>query len=337
MTSLEILVFCNEKMNLLFGLDIEKISDGTFEWCKDDRLKVFLKRIIQNPLSNYINESIEFVPRAFEDKKYIACGYPLFSPRDRNQILGTLVLFRDYTEESLAKNARGEFVAQVAHELKNPLNVLAMYSESLLGEDGDSVEQRVEAVNIIQDEVERLSMLISNLLSITKIEMGSMNIDRRRVKLKDLLEDAFNTIKRSGSEKDLEFELDIPGELLSLYLDKDLMRIAINNLLSNAVKYSQSTGKITLSAQQNDDIVSITVTDTGIGIPIVEQPRIFDKFYRSESEEVRERTGHGLGLSLVKDIINLHQGSIDVRSEVGRGTEITISLENNAAMLERAG
>ena len=327
--------FSNEKINALFDLDKQEFNVAALDWCKDDSVKVFLQKIIHNPLSNYINDSVEFSPKSFPEKKYIAHAYPLFSPRDRNQIQGTLVLFRDYTEESLAKNARGEFVAHVAHELKDPLNVLAMYSESLLREEGESPEFRIEAVNVIQDEVERLSMLINNLLSITKIEMGSMNLNRQRVKLRDLLEDVFATIKRSGSNKELEFTLDIPGDLSSLYIDKDLMRIALNNLLSNAIKYSNSTGTISLSAENVDGFVYIRVADSGIGITEKEQPLIFDKFFRSDSDDVHSRSGHGLGLSLVKDIVNLHHGSIDIKSEVGQGTEFTIILENNTSMLER--
>lgn len=329
--------FSNEKISALFDFDKSSMDCGSLNWCKDNDVKCFLEKIVRNPLSNYINDSVEFTPESFKDKKYIAHAYPLFSPRDRNQIQGTLVLFRDYTDESLAKNARGEFVAHVAHELKNPLNVLAMYSESLLREEGESPEFRVEAVNVIQDEVERLSMLISNLLSITQIEMGSMQIDRRRVKLNDLLEDVFTTVKRSGTNKQLDFKLDLPRELSSLYVDKDLLRIALNNLLSNAVKYSDSTGSVSLSAEETDGFIHIKVTDSGIGVSTKEQPLIFDKFYRSDSDDVRSRTGHGLGLSLVKDIVNLHHGSIEIKSEVNQGTEFTITLENNASMLERAG
>ena len=328
--------FSNDKMHALFGMDKSKFNHHSLEWCNDDDVKAFLQKIIHNPLSNYINEYVEFSPSSLADKKYIAHAYPLFSPKDRSQIQGTLVLFRDYTEESLAKNARGEFVAHVAHEIKNPLNVLAMYSESLLTEDGESPEFRIEAVNVIQDEVERLSMLINNLLSITKIEMGSMNINRQRVKITDLLDDAFTSIKRAGTNKQLEYILDVPGDISSLYIDKELMRIAINNLLSNAVKYSDDIGTITLSATEDENTVSITITDTGIGIKENEQQFIFDKFYRSDTKEARSRTGHGLGMSLVKDIVNLHHGSIRINSEVGEGTEITIFLENNAALLERA-
>ncbi len=327
--------FANDKMMALFGVDKNTLSDKSLIWCTDDKVKNYLHKIITNPLSNNNYEQVEFIPEGYADKKYVGRAFPLFSPRDTDQIHGTLVVFRDYTEESLAKNARGEFVAHVAHEIKNPLNVLAMYSESLLTEEGESHEHRIEAVNVILDEVERLSMLINNLLSITKIEMGSMDINRQRVKLKDLLEDVFATIKRTGSNKKLDFVIDVPGDLSSLYIDKDLMRIALNNLLSNAVKYSNHTGSIILSAEESDGYIHIKVADSGIGVSEEDQQFIFDKFYRSDSENARARTGHGLGLSLVKDIVNLHHGRIDINSTLGNGTEFIITIENNAALLER--
>lgn len=328
--------FSNLKISVLFNTEKEQLNGETLAWCDNKEVSIFLDRIIKNPLSNYINESVEFVPQNLPDRKYIAHAYPLFSPKHRNHVQGTLVLFRDYTEESMAKNARGEFIAHVAHELKSPLNVLAMYSESLMREEGESREFRVEAVNVIQDEVERLSMLISNLLNITKIEMGSLNLDRQRVKLRDLLQDVFANIQRSGSSKNIKFKLDLPNELSSLYVDKDLIRIALNNLLTNAVKYNNDNGVVTLFAEEIDNLIQIRVSDTGIGVSENDQQMIFEKFYRSDSEDVRARSGHGLGLSLVRDIINLHHGKVAVKSDPNQGTEFTITLENNTNMLERA-
>lgn len=328
--------FYNQKVSVLFDVSNKEVLTNSLDWCKYENVKIFLEKIIRNPLSNYINDTVEFSPINHHDKKYIAHAYPLFSPKDINSIQGTLVIFQDYTEESLAKNARGEFVAHVAHELKSPLNVLAMYSESLMSEQGESREFRIEAVNVIQDEVERLSMLISNLLNITKIEMGSLNLDRQRVKIKDLLEDVFEVIERSESNKNIKFNFDVSNELSPLYADKDLLRIAFNNLLTNAIKYNNDNGVVTLSAEETDGVLNICVIDSGIGISADEKSMIFDKFYRSDNEDVRSRSGHGLGLSLVKDIISLHHGKIEVKSELGHGTEFKISLENNSSLLERA-
>ena len=255
---------------------------------------------------------------------------------EKEHVFGTLVVFRDVTLETLAKQSRGEFVAHVAHELKTPLNVLAMYSEALAGQDGESLDTRIEAVNIIRDEVERLSTLINNLLSITKMEMGSMSLNRNRVKLRDLLQDSFNTASRNSAAQGLNFHLDLPKEMSAVSADKDLLRIAINNLLTNAVKYNIPHGHVTLFAEETEATIRIGVRDSGIGIAPAEQQRIYEKFYRSNDDAVRGKSGHGLGLALTKDIVTLHHGELRLDSTPGEGTEFIIELKKEANFLQQA-
>ena len=246
------------------------------------------------------------------------------------------MVFRDITAEKLAKNSSGEFVAHVSHELKTPLNVLAMYSEMLQGEEGNREQFRIEAANVIHDEVERLTLLINNILSITKIESGSISIERKRVKLRDLLQDAFDACARGGQDKHLDFQLDLPRELGPVALDKDLVRIAINNLLTNAIKYSNENGVVRMSVEETDMAVRISVSDEGIGIPPEEQEKIFEKFYRSHSEEVSSRNGHGLGLSLAREIVQLHHGTLTVNSTPGKGSEFIVEFNKEAGLLRQA-
>ncbi len=329
--------FVNAKVASWLNVTVETIKNNEVSmWSDDTSVVKYIQNIKNNPTSNYPSDSLEFSPGHLVNKHIALKAYPLFSPKDEKRVYGTLLLFQDITDMHHAKHSRGEFVAHVAHELKTPLNVLAMYSETLQREEGQSVEFRTEAINVISDEVERISMLINNLLSITKIEMGSLNLERQHVKLRDLLIDTFETIKRSSRSKDLDFQIDVPKEIPPIYVDKDLLRIAINNLLTNAIKYSNDKGFISLSAEQIDNSIIVKVRDSGIGISKEDQHHIFDKFYRSNSQEVRDRTGHGLGLSLAKDIVHLHQGIINVQSELDQGAEFTITLETNSSMLERA-
>jgi PAS domain S-box-containing protein len=233
--------YANAKLATLLGVALDAVvGHRPRDWCEDPDLLAFLARYEGGAMAGFAPESMVFSPQAVSDLSIEVRVYPLFSPKDASQLLGTLIVFRDVTEEGLAKRSRGEFVAQVAHELKTPLNVLAMYSESLMGEDGQSEALRIEAVNVIHDEVERLATLINNLLSITKIEMGGLHLDRQRVRLHDLLEDAFNNVSQSGRGRGLKFQLELPKELSAVYVDKDLLRIAINNLLTNAIKYNRS-------------------------------------------------------------------------------------------------
>ena len=252
-------------------------------------------------------------------------------------VFGTLVLLREVTAQNLAREGSSAFIAQVAHELKSPLNVISMYSETLQ-EGGDlSEEFLIGAANVIKDESERMTMLINNTLNLTKIEMGCININRSRVKLKDLLQDSFDTCVRNDRENNLEFKLDLPSEISPVAVDKELMRVAINNLLTNAIKYSNPGGVVTLSAEETETSVRITVKDTGIGIDSREVDKIFEKFYRSDSSEVRKQVGHGMGLALAREIIQLHQGTLSVTSALGVGSDFTIEFNKEADLLRLAG
>ncbi|MCU7947714.1 MAG: PAS domain S-box protein [Candidatus Thiodiazotropha sp. (ex Cardiolucina cf. quadrata)] len=324
-----IATYANDKISNLMGVEKnDVIGKKPTEWCSNQNVISYLSR--HNAKSSqigYISDSIQIASKKDPDKILEVKTFPLFSPKNDNNLLGNMLVIKDCTEEQLAKSRRGEFVAQVAHELKTPLNVLAMYSESLLGEDGDSEAFRVDAVNVIHDEVERLSTLINNMLALTKFDMGGMQLNRNRVRLHELLEDAFNNISQSGRGKDLVFELDLPKEISAVYVDKDLFRIAINNLLTNAIKYNRPAGKVTVSAEEMNGAIEIRVQDTGIGISPKDQQHIFEKFFRSNDESVREQTGHGLGLPLAQKIIQLHHSSLKLESEYNKGTTFIIRLD----------
>ena len=263
--------------------------------------------------------------------------YPLLSTRDRTRELGALMLFRDVTAQNLAKQGSSTFIAQVSHELKSPLNVISMYAETLQGGEEMSEEFLVEAANVIKDETERMTMLINNTLNLSNIEMGNISINRSRVKLKDLLKDAFDACARNSQANDLEYKLELPPEISPVAVDKELMRIAINNLLTNAIKYSNPGGVVSLSAEETDSSVRIAVSDSGIGIDSGELEKIFEKFYRSSSNEVRTRAGHGIGLALAREIVQLHQGTLTVSSEPGKGSIFTIEFRKEADLLRLAG
>jgi signal transduction histidine kinase len=192
----------------------------------------------------------------------------------------------------------------------------------------------VEAANIIYDEVERLGLLINNLLSISKMETGSLFIERQRIKPLELLKDAFESVKRSDKENHLEYKLDLPNEMSPLAMDKDLFRIAVNNLLTNAVKYNRPGGSVVLSAEESDKQIIFRVKDTGIGIAGEDIEKIFEKFYRSENEEIRNKPGHGLGLTLAKSIVELHHGMLQVNSEAGKGTEFAIVFDKGGELVK---
>ncbi|NNJ91618.1 MAG: PAS domain S-box protein [Gammaproteobacteria bacterium] len=329
--------YANTKINALLGVTSEQIVGQRLrDWCKIPEVMNYLSRYENKSYQGYAGESITFNPQDNASKTLKLNAYPLFSPKHDSKLIGTLVVIRDITEEHMIRTSRGEFVAQVAHELKTPLNVLSMYSESLMGDDGASEEMRVEGLNIIHDQVERLSNLINNLLAITKFEMDGMKVNKQRVRIHELLEDALDSISKSGRGRDLEFIKDIPREVSAIYADKELLSIAINNLLTNAIKYNKPGGQVILRVEETDEHVQISVRDTGIGISPEDQHQVFDKFFRSNDDNVREQTGHGLGLPLVNQIVNLHHGYMDLKSQLGEGSEFIIKLDKDSNILQQA-
>ncbi|MGI9324263.1 MAG: sensor histidine kinase [Pseudomonadales bacterium] len=261
-------------------------------------------------------------------------AHPVQQPAADSVLIGTVVLLRDATSESLAKRSRSEFIANVAHELKSPLNTLRLYADSLV-DDGEDPEIRLEATQIIQDEVDRLATLINNLLNITQIETGSLQIHHQRTHLHSMLEDIVESMGRSDAARALKIKLNTT-EVPAVSVDKELLRIAVNNLLSNAIKYSDPGGQINVTLAENNEAISISVADSGIGISADEQAKIFDKFYRAQDPEAVRRGGHGLGLALCREIVQLHHGSLRLESEPGEGSTFVIELWKANGVVQEA-
>ena len=198
----------------------------------------------------------------------------------------------------------------------------------------ENKEMQKEFYNTISEETGRLSRLIRNLLNISKIETGSLTINKGLVKTSWLLEDCVSAIEPFALSKNITIEKILPDKFPSIVGDKELLKVAIDNLLINAVNYTPEGGTITFSINDRNNIVICEVADTGYGIADKDISHIFDKFYRSADPNIIERPGTGLGLSTTSEIIKLHGGKIEVQSESGKGTCFTIILpkEENTAL-----
>ncbi|MGI9248608.1 MAG: ATP-binding protein [Woeseiaceae bacterium] len=329
--------FANQKLAAMFNVTQETIlTQPPQSWCEHpDVLNLVAKFQTQNKSRNF-SETIRFNTDTVSSRSVATKTYPLFSAKSPNSALGTLIVFRDETQEALARKARTDFVSHLSHELKSPLNVLALYSESLLSDAGKSREHQIEAANVIAAEVDRLSTLITGLLNMTQIESGSISPDRSLVKLQDVVSAAYEEARHMAADKSCSFELDIPKEMSPVFVDKDLMRVAVTNLMSNAVKYNKENGTVKVTVEDTEDAVQIRVADTGIGISEEEEVQIFDKFYRSTDERVQSIGGHGLGLALAKQIIELHHGTLLLNRDREEGAEFIINLWTEATAVRQA-
>lgn len=323
--------FANSKIEPLLGIALTDVMAKPLEaWCHDLKLRALLARYQSQPGDAGRQSMAAFSPQAVPDKQLLALAQPLLG-KDGVIVFGTLVVLRDTTREHLAQQAGSDFVAHVSHELKSPLNVIGMYAEMLQDAPLDDVSIRVESLNVIQDEVERMNSLVNNLLNVSKLETGSMSPERHRVKLDDLLRDAYTHMLPRAEARAIRLELQVPRELSAVTIDKDLFRIALNNLLTNAIKYNRFSGQAWLIAEEGEHEITITVRDTGLGIAPEAQPHVFEKFYRAADGESSARGGHGLGLYLAAQIIELHHGRIALHSEVGVGSTFSIHLKKASA------
>lgn len=248
----------------------------------------------------------------------------LLSPSE--SVMGNIITTRDITSEKRSEQNQSDFIAHVAHELRTPLTTIKSYVEMLMDDEAKDPETKIDFFNTINDEANRLSRLIDNLLNISKIEMGSLTMQKDLIKSREFLEDIVKSIEGQAVSKNIKLESVLPDKLSPLVMEKDLLRVAILNVLGNAIKYTPEGGSITFRADEDESHMAIHIIDTGYGISKEELSNIFDKFFRSSDEKIKEHPGNGLGLALTKEIIRLHDGTIDVESNIGEGTHFTLTL-----------
>lgn len=329
--------FANQQFLRWYRLDAEQVlGKSPSDWCERSEMKTFLNQYRGSVVRRAESGTVEFDPPGKPDAYLSMTAYPMFSSKTEEHIKSTLVVFSDTTSEIQAEKAREDFAVSAAHELKTPLHAIGMHAEMLLTEDGEDKSLRVESANFINTEVAHIGELVRNMLSITRIEIGNLSINRKLTKLDSLLDTLISSMETNASEHNITLVKDYQKGMEPSFLDKDLLRVALSNLLSNAIKYNKPGGEVKISVTEAEYSLMLTVSDTGLGINEDEKLRIFEKFFRSEDTRIREISGHGLGLSLVKEIIELHGGTISVESTVGKGTDFIVRLKKINVPLKEA-
>jgi len=237
-----------------------------------------------------------------------------------------LIVVRDMTQQKISESSQSDFVAHVSHELRSPLANIRAYSETLLSDMVLDANTQKEAFNVINDETVRLTRMINNVLDLSQMETGSMRFDQSDVATDKLFRQCLNDIKAMATSKNITLQTNFHPKIQNLYTDRDKLSIVLNNVLSNAIKYTPEGGTVFFETNQDEEFIYVKITDTGYGIPAADIDRIFEKFYRVQNEDTATITGTGLGLSTCKEIITQMGGAIDVTSELGKGTEMTVKL-----------
>ncbi|MBT2662435.1 HAMP domain-containing histidine kinase [Bacillus sp. ISL-45] len=226
------------------------------------------------------------------------------------------------------EDSRNEFLAAVSHELRTPLTYIKGYSDVLKKGMANSDEEKEEYLSIINKEAQRLSIMINDLFEMSKLQVGKFELDKRPVNLNELINKIATNLRPEVVKKGLKITLELEDGLPETKVDKERMEQVFYNLLENAVKYS-TEGEITIRSFTKKDLVVVEICDTGEGIPKPELSRIWDRFYRVERSRGRKTGGTGLGLYVVKQIIEAHGGQIQVNSRLNEGTVFTIYLKTS--------
>lgn len=218
---------------------------------------------------------------------------------------------------------RQDFISDVSHEIQSPLTSISGFA-TLLKKGNLSENQISHYANIIETESKRLSKLSENLLRLSNLECDDKNLNLKKYQMNKQIESILLMLEPQWSSKNIT--LDVSLEETIICGDEDLLSQVFINLLNNAIKFTKENGNIDVNLCSNEKVIECKISDTGIGISPQDQPRIFERFYKADKSRDRSLGGNGLGLSIVKKIIDLHGGKISLASEIGKGTEFTILL-----------
>ncbi|KRF59487.1 PAS domain-containing sensor histidine kinase [Bacillus sp. Soil768D1] len=267
------------------------------------------------------------IPLAIERKHFEIYGAPIIGTHDEWK--GILLIFHDITELKRLEQMRKDFVANVSHELRTPITSIKGFSETLL--DGALKDEKTlkHFLSIILKESDRLQELIQELLNLSKMEQQEFVLKTGVVDITNVLGDIQEMLIGKLKEKEVSLEIKASSEPVFIEGESDRIKQVFINLITNALTYTPNGGWVTVNVTENEQTVDIVVQDSGIGIEEKELPRIFERFYRIDKARSRDSGGTGIGLAIVKHIIEVHKGKIKVESTPGSGTTFTVTLNKS--------
>lgn len=247
----------------------------------------------------------------------------------QGKVVGTMrdISVRKQAELALQENIKmkTDFVSNVSHELRTPMASILGFSGTIIRDENMDDETKMEFIRIIHEEGQRLTRLIENVLDISRMEAGRVKYSMEPIDLGLLVRETLETQDPIARDKEIKLNSQIQDDLSFINADSDAMRQLVVNLVSNAIKFTESGGSISVILELIKDELRLKVEDSGLGIPDQDLPHIFDKFYRVDREK-REDQGTGIGLAIVKEIVEKHDGRVEVQSQVGSGTIFRVFL-----------
>ncbi|WP_035290772.1 two-component system histidine kinase PnpS [Clostridium sp. KNHs214] len=241
---------------------------------------------------------------------------------NRSEYIGRVAVLQDITDIKKLENVRSEFVANVSHELKTPLTSIRGFAETL--KEVEDSETREKFLNIINDEAERLTRLISDIMALSDIEKAK-EVTKEIMDVNKIILDIYNLMKNTAEDKGIDMYI-LGDSVPIIYGNVDRFKQMIINLVDNAIKYSEKGDSVYIITEECKYNIKICIKDTGVGISQEHIPRLFERFYRVDKARSRSAGGTGLGLAIVKHIVLSMNGNIEVESVVGKGSKFTVTL-----------
>ena len=294
-------------------------EDSTFEDIFNKfNLDINMEKII------YLENWTSSEQRVEVDDKYINIYFAPFKNQAERPD-GVIAVVQDITEHVKLDNMRKEFVADVSHELKTPITSIMGYADTLLEGDYDK-ETQDKFLGVIAGEARRMAKLVTDLLTLSRYDSNKKRTEKVAFDLGDLVKRCQDKLAIEIKKKNHTVNCFVTADVPPVYADKDDIERVVLNILTNSIKYTKDGGEIKIYVGFVYNDAYIKVFDNGIGIPEEDLNRIFERFYRVDKARTREMGGTGLGLSIAKEILDKNGGSIDIKSQINKGTEVVIKI-----------
>ncbi len=320
------IVLFNEKAAHLFNLTEEKAIGRPVSVCmeSDELLSFFIRAMKSDGDLAKLMAGEEPIVKT-GDKTVRVHVDPV--KNKAGAVIGAVALFHDVTRVDAMDALRADFLSMVSHELKSPLSSLLMQISVVLdGLAGELTSKQTDLLGKAKEKTKGMITLVNDILDYRRLKEGKSIQKIETLNLAEILQHTVELMHMSADEKGIDMTSDIAEDLPSFSGDRGGVEAIFVNLISNAIKYTPKGGNVNVSLNKEGKGTRLMVMDTGIGIPDEDIDQIFEKFYRIKTEETRSISGSGLGLSIVKGIVEAHNGAIHVESEVGNGTTVIVSL-----------
>lgn len=322
------IILSNEAVSNLFGIQPGVEGKTVMETLRKAELMDMVEQVAAT--SNRTSREMELTyPKALH---LMVTAAPFYSHSQDGEISGIVVTFHDITRLKKLEEMRKDFVANVSHEIKTPITAIKGFTETLLEGAIDDRENALKFLETIKSNSERLNSLVNDLMTLSRIELGDIKIQKDAVNVDEVVDTVFSTLEDKADKKRLYLKKEIPSEIGEISADRDRLIQILLNLVDNGIKFTDRGGvtvivkneKLKVESGEDKDFIKISVQDTGAGIPQKHLSRLGERFYRVDRARSRELGGTGLGLAIVKHLVKAHGWEMEIDSVDGQGTTVRI-------------